>query len=153
MSLTKNEEKVAQWFFDNPNTGINLNSLLNHLPMSKTTLTNSVNSLVEKSFLKKEILGKTYRLTCNKDHKYNETYKRVYNLKNIYESEIVSKIVGKYPNYSSITLFGSYATSTNEEKSDLDIAIEIKGKQTSIKEFENIKLGHNKEVKVNLTIF
>jgi len=73
----------------------------------------------------------------------------------VYESGIVDKIIGRFNNAKAIVLFGSYRKGDDNEKSDIDIAVETLNENgTRIEEFVIIKkFGYRKDVKVNLYIF
>lgn len=155
MKLNEAYLKTLYWFFSFPNREIGLNDLSEALEISKTTAKRIVLQLVEEGFLKREVLGKIWRISCNQNHPYNHTIKRGYNLIMIYNSSILEEIHKSIQNSRSITLFGSYRWGDDDEKSDIDIAIEILG---------NIKLkvielgilpefGYRKNVLVNLHIF
>ena len=158
MELNEAYQKVLYWFFSFPDIETGLNKLSSDLKISKTTAKNIVNKLVKEGFLDKKIYGKTWRIKCNQDHWHNSTTKIAFNLSMIYSAyhsflrDEIKSIVG---NYSSITLFGSYRKGDNNEKSDIDIAVEV----TDNKELRIVKLGaipefgFKKNVPVNLHVF
>ncbi|MBL7055473.1 nucleotidyltransferase domain-containing protein [Candidatus Woesearchaeota archaeon] len=147
--------KVLSWFFSYPTKEIGLTDLSEVLEIAKTTAHQIVNKLVEEEFLKKEVIGKVWRISCNQDHHYNHSKKIAYNLLHIYESKIVDKIKKSILNSRSIVLFGSYSKGDDTEESDLDIAVEILGNGDL--EIENVgvikKLGYREKVPVNVHIF
>jgi len=148
-------QKILYWFFSFPNKEIGLSELAKELKISKTTANKKINRLVKEGFLKKEIIGKSWRLSCNTNHIYNKSKKISYNLSMVYESGIVDKIIGRFNNAKAIVLFGSYRKGDDNEKSDIDIAVETLNENgTRIEEFVIIKkFGYRKDVKVNLYIF
>ena len=148
-------QKILYWFFSFPNKEIGLSELAKELKISKTTANKKINRLVKEDFLKKEIIGKSWRLSCNTNHIYNKSKKISYNLSMVYESGIVDKIIGRFNNAKAIVLFGSYRKGDDNEKSDIDIAVETLNENgTRIEEFVIIKkFGYRKDVKVNLYIF
>jgi len=148
-------QKILYWFFSFPNKEVGLSELAKELKISKTTANKKINRLVKEDFLKKEIIGKSWRLSCNTNHTYNKSRKISYNLSMVYESGIVDKIIGRFGNAKAIVLFGSYRKGDDNEKSDIDIAVETLNENgTRIEEFVIIKkFGYRKDVKVNLYIF
>jgi len=156
--LTEAYQKVLSWFFSFPNIEMSLNELSSDLEISKTTAKKIVEILAGEGFLIKKIYGKTWRITCNKDHPYNYTRKIAFNLEMVYEAylkglkEAILKNVGSL---GSVILFGSYRKGDDTEKSDIDIAVEVFNNQ----DIEIIELGiisqfgYRKDIPVNLYIF
>src|SRR3989339_905637 len=143
--------KIIYWFFAFPEKEISLNDLAKNVGISKTNANKIVTYLVKENFLKKEILGKTWRISCNPAHKYNITLKILFNLGQIYESGIINKI----PNAKSIILFGSCRKGDDTEKSDIDIAVEIvENTELEISKMGNLEqFGYRKNIPINLHIF
>lgn len=148
-------QKVLYWFFSFPYKKVGLNELVKQLKISKTTANKIVNKLVNKGFLKKEIIGKSWRIYCNTMHVYNKSRKISYNLAMVYESGIIEEINKKFSNSKSIVLFGSYRKGDDTGESDIDIAVEISGNQPL--KIERLlvlnKFGYRKNVSVNLHMF
>lgn len=157
IGLNEAYNKVLFWFFSFPNKEMSLNDLSEELEIAKTTANRVVNRLVEEGFLKKEVLGRIWRISCNRNHIYNYSRKVGYNLMMIYELGIISEIHEHelVQNPRAIVLFGSYRKGDDNEKSDIDIAVEVlDGKGLRIALLGIIqKFGFRKDVKVNLHIF
>lgn len=147
--------KVLYWFFAFPNRETSLSDLAKETRISKTTANKVVRQLTNEGFLKKEVLGKIWRISCNQDHEYNSTLKIPYNLSQIYESGIIRDVYKKTSNPKTIILFGSYRKGDDTEKSDIDIAVEVLSKEGIKIETLGIidKLGYRKNISVNLHIF
>ena len=147
--------KSILWFFSYPDREFSLSELAEQLNISKTTASTIVKQLVKEGFLKKEVIGKVWRISCNKNHKYNFTKKIAYNLLYIYSSDIVEKIRYLIPNPRAIVLFGSYRKGDDTEKSDIDLAVEVLGNDgLKIKQLGIFKkFGYRQNVIVNLHIF
>ena len=156
VSLDSNEPylKVMRWFFSFPDKKIGLNDLIKEVSISKTTANKVINRLEKEGFLTKEVIGKAWRVSCNQKHEYNRTKKICYNLELIYESGIIKEIDKKY-RPKSIILFGSYRRGDDNEKSDIDIAVEIvSATELRIEEFGILeKFGFRKNVEINVHIF
>lgn len=155
IELNEAYQKVLIWFFSFPDLEIGLNDLSEELRISKTTAKKIVNQLIKEDFLKREILGRIWRISCNKDHIYNYSKKIAYNLTMVYESEIIEHIHKLIKNSKAIILFGSYRKGDDNDKSDIDIAVEVEdNKEQEILEIGIIpKFGHRKEVMVTLHKF
>jgi predicted nucleotidyltransferase len=155
MELNEAYQKVLIWFFSFPQKEIGLNNLSEELRISKTTAKIIVNRLINDGFLNREVLGKIWRISCNKDHIYNYSRKISYNLTMIYESGILNSIHDIIENPRAIILFGSYRKGDDNEKSDIDIAVEVlDNEEQKIIELGTItKFGHRKNVLVNIYKF
>ncbi|MGM5484337.1 MAG: nucleotidyltransferase domain-containing protein [Nanobdellota archaeon] len=145
--------KVIEWFFAFPEQEFTLTELVRNLNISKTTANKEVKRLENEGFLKIEVLGNLWRISCNQKHQYNTEKKIPYNLELVYANRITKKIMEKYPNARSVILFGSYRKGDDISTSDLDIAVEFVDCKTSIIEFGKVDLGYRKDVPVNLTFF
>lgn len=147
--------KVQLWFFSFPDEKFGLNELSDELNISKTTAKRIVNQLIEEGFLRREILGKIWRISCEKRHVFNYSRKISFNLQMIYEAEILEKIHELFPNPRAIVLFGSYRKGDDTEKSDIDIAVET-SKNNEVRIFEMgilPKFGFRENVKINVYAF
>ncbi|MEW5897327.1 MAG: nucleotidyltransferase domain-containing protein [Nanoarchaeota archaeon] len=147
--------KMMYWFFSFPDREIGLNDLSEALRISKTTAKKVVLQLVDEGFLNREILGKIWRISCNHEHHYNYTRKICYNLTLIYESVILNAIHDLIRNPKAVVLFGSYRKGDDNERSDIDIAVEVVGDEdVKLVELGVIpEFGHRKNVLVNLYVF
>jgi len=148
-------QKTLYWFFAYPDKETSLSDLAKKIKISKATANRVVTKLIKQEFLKKEIIGKTWRLSCNPEHKFHTTLKIPHNLTLIYENNILDKILKKFPNAKATILFGSYRKGDDNENSDIDIAIEIAGNEKlKIIKFETIKqIGYRKNIPIQLHIF
>ena len=148
-------QKVLFWFFSFPYKKVGLNDLVKQLKISKTTANKVITRLIKEDFIRKEVAGKTWRLSCNVEHEYNKSKKICYNLNMVYQSGILEEIYKKFKNPRAIILFGSYRKGDDTETSDIDIAIEVLGdEKLKIKELSIFKqFGYRKNISVNLHIF
>jgi predicted nucleotidyltransferase len=155
MELNEAYLKTLYWFFSFPNREIGLNDLSEALRISKTTAKRVVLQFIDEGFLRREVLGKIWRISSNHDHPYNYTRKICYNLSIIYESVILSAIHEMIKNPKAVVLFGSYRKGDDNEKSDIDIAVEVLGDEdVKIVELGILpEFGHRKDVLVNLYMF
>jgi len=155
IKLNEAYQKVLLWFFSYPTKEVSLNDLSSTTKISKTTANRVVAQLSGEGFLKKEVLGRIWRVSCNQSHIYNFSIKISYNLRIIYESGIIEKIHEIVENPRAIILFGSYRRGDDTEKSDIDIAVGVLGdEELRIRQLGIIpKLGYRNNVTVNLHIF
>jgi len=155
IKLNEAYNKILNWFFSYPDKEISLSDLATNLKISKITANRIVAQLVKEEFLKLKVIGRVWRISSNKDHPYNYSRKISYNLMMVYESDIISSIHKLYENPKAIILFGSYRKGDDNEKSDIDIAVEIVGNdEVKIIELGIIpEFGFRKNVPVNLYVF
>ena len=155
-NLNEAYNKVIIWFFAYPDREIGLSDLSKELKISKTTAHRVVTQLVKEEFLNLEVIGKLWRITCNPKHHYNFTRKIGYNLILVYRTSIIS-MINDYLKQTSkaIILFGSYRKGDDNDRSDIDIAVEVSGEE----ELKVLSLGvlpefgYRKNVQINLHIF
>ncbi len=147
--------KILYWFFSFPNKEMSLNDLSQELRISKTTANRIVTQFASEGFLKKEVLGRIWRISCNQSHYYFHTRKISHNLTMVCESGILEEIHKLIPGARATILFGSYRKGDDTEKSDIDIAVEVlDNDEVRIVELGIISLlGYRKNVPVNLHIF
>lgn len=158
MELNEAYQRVLYWFFSFPNLETGLNDLSSDLKIAKTTAKRVVTDLVGEGFLNKKVYGKSWRITCNKDHFHNLTTKVAFNLSMVNRAfygglrDKIMKIVG---NAKSIILFGSYRKGDDNEESDIDIAVEVSDdEEVRIVELGVMpKFGFRENVQINLNIF
>jgi len=155
LELSETYRRVLYYFFSFPEQATGLNDLSESIGASKTSTKVAVLHLVEEGFLKKEEVGNSWRIFADLKDPFMIIRKIPYNLQLIYESAIIAAIYNKIPNAKTIILFGSYRWGTDNEKSDIDIAVEVLDNQEL--RIENLgtieKFGFRQNVKVNLHIF
>lgn len=147
--------RILHWFFAYPEVKITLTELSKKLGISKKTTGKIVTDFAKDNFLEIEQIGKSWRISCNIQHDYNQNYKIGYNLSLVYNSGIIQEIYKLIGNPVSIILFGSYRKGDDIGTSDLDIAVEVFGKENlRIIQMGIIpELGFRKNVPVNLHVF
>src|SRR3989344_6026189 len=147
--------RILSYFFSFPEHPIGLTGLSEQIGSSKTSAKVAVTQLIEQGFLKKEEVGNAWRLSADQKSPLVIMKKIPYNLQLLYESGIIGAVYNKIPNARAILLFGSYRWGTDNEKSDIDIAVEVL--DNSEMRIETLGLieqfGFRKDVKVNLHIF
>ncbi|MCK5322337.1 MAG: nucleotidyltransferase domain-containing protein [Candidatus Aenigmarchaeota archaeon] len=153
--LNEAYQKTLNWFFSYPNNEIGLSDLAETVNISKKTANLVVTKLENEGFLKKEVIGRIWRISCNQTHIYNYSRKIAYNLRKIYESGLIEEVHKAIESPKSIILFGSYRKGDDTEESDIDIAVEIIGddepKIINLGVLE--EMGYRSNVPVNLYVF
>ena len=110
------------------------------LKVSPTAVAKSIKDLEKYDLIKIE-KDKRLKLTyieLNRDSEKSISFKRVENLKMIYESELDVYLEGNFPG-AAIILFGSFSRGDDRVESDIDIAIVgIKRKDLNLENFEKL---------------
>lgn len=153
--LERTYNKCLAWFYAYPNSRVGLNEISKYIKSSKTATKQVVESLLQETFLKREIIGKSWILHTNPKHTDIIAKKMPYHLSKIYQSGVIEATYKKVPQARAIIIFGSYRHGTDIETSDIDIAVEtLDNKELEIIELGIIReLGYRKNVKVNIHIF
>lgn len=153
--LSEAYNRTLSFFFSFPSRTIGLNDLSQKIGVSKTSAKEAVLQLEKEKFLDKEEIGKTWRITANSSHPYQITRKAPRSLQRIYESGAVDLIREKYPSAKAIILFGSFRNGSDNESSDIDIAVEITGNsEPKVETLGTIEtFEYRKKVPINLFVF
>ncbi len=153
--LERTLDKCLIWFYAFPNAKIGLTDLSKSINSSKTAAKEVVEALIKVSFLSKQVIGKSWLISANQKHPYLLTKKVPYHLSKIYEAGIINAVYQTIPQARAIVLFGSYRWGTDNEESDIDIAVEVlDNNELKIIELGVIpELGYRKNIKVHLHLF
>jgi predicted nucleotidyltransferase len=125
-----NEEKVLNILFKNPTAKFHLRELARMSKLNPNTILNITKKLEKRGLLLKEKKKHLTEIYANIENKRFILEKKLFNLKQIYDSGIIDFLTNKYKP-ESISLIGSYATGEDIEKSDIDIVIITKFKEDS----------------------
>lgn len=155
LEISQTYRKVIYYFFSFPDHPIGLNDLSEQIGASKTSTKSAVTILIEEGFLKKEEVGNAWRISADPKNPFFIIKKIPYNLQLIYESGIIAAVYSKLPNARAIILFGSYRWGVDNEKSDIDIAVEVLDNEDMRIETLGLieQFGSRRKVKVNIHIF
>lgn len=152
--LERAYDKVLHWFFAYPAKEFTLSELCEQLKISKTTANTVVLELEKLKFLEHEVLGNLWRIYANQKHPFFITLRIPFNLKSVYQSDILEWVVSNVPNARAVILFGSYRKGDDTEKSDVDIAVEVVGnKELEIVKLQASRMGYRENVHVNVHLF
>ena len=115
------ELTILKPFFEAPNRKYSIRQLSRTLKINHTTVRQHLNALVREGFLslKKEGVYSFYSILMSKKTLNLKLY---YNLEKVRKSALVEDLEKAY-DLPVIVLFGSYATATDDEDSDIDICI------------------------------
>ena len=133
-------------------SGENLNqrNVAKLLKVSPTAVAKAIKDLIKLELLKNEKSNNMNLslIQLNRENHKAITYKRIENLKMIYESNLVECLFESFPG-SKIVLFGSYSLGEDTTKSDIDIAI-IGAKE---KDIDLIKYNKLLEREININYY
>ena len=135
MKNTDTKERIMEMLFDFPIRRFHIRELSRMLNVSPPAISKAIVQLE-----KEEMINLEKKLAYEISAKITTSFiqkKRIHNLKKLYESDLVSYLIEKYP-FSTIILFGSYSRGEDTEKSDIDIALIGKEKPLEIEKFEKI---------------
>jgi len=138
IEYTKVEKMIMNYFFNYPNAVKNTRELAKEIGFSHTAISKTLDKLFN---LKLILINKTKlqtEISLNQNNKNVFIEKRLYNIKSIYYSGIVTYLEEIYEIPKSIVLFGSYSLGEDNENSDIDIAIQTSmiNKKINLKEYE-----------------
>lgn len=137
--------KVLEWFSRNPSKKVFVNELSRTIPLSNASCSRILNRLVRKDLLIKEELGRAHYYQL-KDHYATREMKRFFMLLRLHESKLIEELPESDPTLSNLVLYGSCATGTFDEKSDMDILSISNGDKTvNIEPYQQF-LGMNIEI-------
>ena len=112
---------ILKPFFEEPDRKFSIRELSRILKINHTTVRQYLNKLTKEGLLsqKKEGVYLFYRLVLTKKALNLKLY---YNLEKLRESTLISDLE-KVFDLPAIVLFGSYASATDDKKSDIDICL------------------------------
>jgi len=138
---------ILKPFFENPNEEFQIRELSRLLRINHTTIRQHLLKLVKEGLIEIK-KGKPYDYFKAKINKKFLNLKLFFNLEKLRESNLIEQIEKDY-DYPAVILFGSYASATDDSKSDIDLFVltNIK-KESNYSKFEG-KLGR----KITLHLF
>jgi predicted nucleotidyltransferase len=133
------KEKVLSVFFEEPTTKHYLKEISKKSKIAHTSVKKILKELIKEKIIieKNEKRGKRIFpvFYSNLNYERFKIIKKINNLKDIYESGLISKIENEFMP-KAIVLFGSYCFGEDIEESDIDLFVEAKEKKIDLKKFE-----------------
>ena len=148
LKFTKLQNEIFRLLCIKVGEKLNKRTIANLLKVSPTAVSKSLIQLEKEGLVKIEKAEKMNLtlINLNREDKKAINFKRVENLKMLYESGFIENLEEKFP-ASTIILFGSYAYGDDTIKSDLDIAIiGYKDKKINLDSFEKVL---EREIRIN----
>ena len=112
---------ILKPFFENPNEEFQIRELSRLLRINHTTIRQHLLKLVKEGLIEIK-KGKPYDYFKAKINKKFLNLKLFFNLEKLRESNLIEQIEKDY-DYPAVILFGSYASATDDSKSDIDLFV------------------------------
>ncbi len=122
--------KVLHHFLENPYESFYLREIARLLNMSPMTVKRTLDLVVNQRFLTKKKVKNQILYRANMDSAAFKHFKIAYNLAWLEERRAVKIIRTTMKNVRAILLFGSYAKGENDAKSDVDLLVVSRDRQT-----------------------
>lgn len=122
--------EVLHHFLENPYESFYLRETARLLNMSPMTVKRTLDLLVNQRFLTKKKVKNQILYKANMNSAAFKHFKIAYNLAWLEEKGVVKIIRTTMKNVRTILLFGSYAKGENDAKSDVDLLVISRDKQT-----------------------
>lgn len=133
------KQLLKEYYFKNSAKKLRVREIEREVRIPLPSVIKYVKELVKEGFLKKINISNITIYTTSENLTF-KTEKKMFNLRQIYESGLIEHIRRKYAN-PTIILFGSYDKGEDEETSDIDLFIQTNVKISELNQFEKI-LGH-----------
>ena len=132
------KEKIKEYFFINPSAKLRVREIERELKLSLPSVIRYVNELEKEKILKKYNLGSVVFYSADRSSKIFLLGKKLFNLKQIYNSGLIEFLAKELSN-PSIIVFGSYSKGEDIENSDIDLYVETPSrKEIKFEKFEKI---------------
>ncbi len=133
LKLTVLQLEILRLVFVKAGVSLNQRAIANLLGVSQPAVMKALPRLEEEGLVivKQDEISKRWSIELNRDSHAVLALKRADNLKQIYESGLVTLLSEKFP-AATIIVFGSYSYGTDTTDSDIDIAIIGKEKQIDL---------------------
>ncbi len=129
---------LKEYFLLNPTAKLRVRQIERLLNLPLPSVIRYCKELEKENLLKKEKISNIYLFTANRASQKYLLEKRLFNIKQLFDSGLIDSLVKEYSN-PSIVLFGSYAKGEDLETSDIDLYIQTPSKkEISVEKFEKI---------------
>jgi predicted nucleotidyltransferase len=132
LGLSLLQQRIMRLLFIKVGSSVNMNRIAQILKVSQPAVLKSIPLLKQKGWItaNQDKDSSRWSIELNRENKQLIGLKRVDNLKQIYESELIQELYSLYPG-ATVILFGSYAHGEDTTNSDIDLAV-IGGKEKKI---------------------
>ncbi|MBI2451884.1 nucleotidyltransferase domain-containing protein [Candidatus Pacearchaeota archaeon] len=138
MKIKDIKEEIKKYFFVNPTAKIRVRQIEKELKLPLPSVIRYAKDLEKEEILKKEKVAGVVLFSADRVSKYFLLEKKIYNLKQLYESGLVEYLVSELSN-PVIIVFGSYSKGEDFENSDIDLYIQTPSKkEIKLEKFEKL---------------
>lgn len=128
IEFEKNEEKILAVFYNYPTRIFHIRELARLTGLNPNTVLTALKELKRKNLIKQEKKKHIVELIANRTNEFRNS-KRTFNLKRIYDSGIINFLIDKF-SPEAICVMGSFSSGEDIEKSDIDIIVIGKEKES-----------------------
>lgn len=114
---------VMEKILGNPNRKFSMSGLARETGLAVSAASYSLKYMEGEGMVKKEVVGRTHQYRADLGSFLARQWKVVFSLQALHEAGVVEEILEKTGNVSSIMLYGSVASGTDDEKSDIDMIV------------------------------
>ena len=133
-----NKEKVMEQFFLSPTQKFHIRELARITKLNPNTIINITKALIKENIIIRKKSKPLVYLYANVQDKKFIRAKRIYNIKSLYDSELIDYLIDFYNNPEVIIVLGSYSKGEDTESSDIDIVVITNKKETAdLSKFES----------------
>tara|TARA_Y100000310_G_C20634976_1_gene790667 strand:+ start:631 stop:1143 length:513 start_codon:yes stop_codon:yes gene_type:complete len=118
-----NKDKVLNQIFENPTYSFHIRELARITKLNPNTIINITLNLKKENIIIKRKNKNLVEIKANIEDKKFIRKKRIFNLKQLYNSGLVDFLIEFYNEPESIVVIGSYSRGEDIERSDIDIVI------------------------------
>ncbi len=146
------KKRVFETLMRYPDKEFSLSDLAKEAKVSKTNISGFLEELNSLGLITITKLKVTWRIKANQQNPYLIRNKIIYNLNEIYNSNLVDFLDQTFNHPKSIILFGSYRKGEDQSTSDIDIAIETDGeyKVTGLRELADFEKVIGRKIQLHL---
>lgn len=137
---------ILKPFFENPNEEFQIRELSRLLDINHTTIRQYLLNLVKEGLIEVK-KGKPYDFFKANINKKFLNLKLFFNLEKLRESNLIEQIERDY-DYPTVILFGSYASATDDAKSDIDLFVLTEVKKD--KDYSKFEGKLNRKITIHL---
>jgi len=143
--------KILAQFFKHPGRQFHIKEISRLVKVSPSSAHAAVKSFEKWGYLEKEIKGPAHFYRLNTENSVVASFKKGYGIACILESDPVAVLKDVDENTISLSLYGSYANGTYDDKSDVDLLLVTNTKKDKFNEAVKV-IEARLEIEVNVTI-
>jgi len=145
------KRQIKEYFFQNPTTKLRVRQIEREVMVPLPSAIRYAKELENENILKSTVIAEIKLYSADRSSNNFKLEKRLFNIKQIYDSGLVSELIKELHN-PTIILFGSYSKGEDVESSDIDLFIEITQKSINLDKYEQklnrkIQLFQHKSIK------